>query len=151
MPCHLDLGQSPTSVNRRPRSIARTGDGPLRTALNDAPLLRFHPKVGRRNVAQVRRAAGAVHSRQPLNGAYSGKCKTKSPQEIRSLSWLTTTRDGPYKPLIRRAVRYRRDGAPLKLLTYVWDRTSKSDRRFKFRRLPGSPGRGPLGPGLFDR
>src|SRR6185503_18016299 len=43
--------------------------------------------------------------------------------------------------LIRRAVRYRRDCAPLKLLTYVWTGPPKSRRRFKFRRPLGSPPR----------
>jgi hypothetical protein len=33
---------------------------------------------------------------------------------------LTTTETRPYNTFIRRAVRLRRDCAPLKLLTYVW-------------------------------
>jgi len=42
--------------------------------------------------------------------------------------WLVLTRNGagPYNLLIRRADRYRRDGAPLKLLTYVWDKASEN-------------------------
>ena len=57
-----------------------------------------------------------------------------------------------YKPLIRRAVRLRRDGAPPKLLTDMWDRASDSGRRLGLRRLSGLPERGTaMVPGLFDK
>ena len=51
---------------------------------------------------------------------------------------LTMNGGGPYNLVIRRAVRLRRDCAPLKLLTYVWTEPPRRSRRFKFRRLLGS-------------
>ena len=71
--------------------------------------------------------------------------------ENRKVSWLTTTRDEPYKSFIRRAVRYRRDGVPLKLLTYVWDRASEKWSEVQASSASRSAGEGPPRSGLFDK
>ncbi len=54
--------------------------------------------------------------------------------------------------LIRRAVRLRRDVAPLKLLTYVWNRISEKKRGFNFVGFSVRPGSGSRKvSGLFDK
>ena len=47
--------------------------------------------------------------------------------------------------------RFRRDGAPAKLLTDGVTRRPISVGCLEFRRLPGLPGRGSPDPGLFDK
>jgi hypothetical protein len=66
---------------------------------------------------------------------------------------LTTKGPGPYNHHSFGAPSaLRRDDAPLKLLTYVWNGPPRRSRRFKFRRLLGVPrGWKPRVSGLFDK